>query len=112
MHYSLNQPATRWEDAIPTGNGPLGALVFGHVVQDWVVLNHHITAAGWKNRAANGRALSVTLSTRIPQRITLHLPDQFQPSSQTMELAPGSVSLEFRASLNAARTSTLWPAQN
>jgi alpha-L-fucosidase 2 len=41
MSYSLNQPANRWEDAIPTGNGPLGALVFGHVVQDWVVLNHH-----------------------------------------------------------------------
>jgi alpha-L-fucosidase 2 len=41
MPYSLNQPATRWEDAIPTGNGPLGALVFGHVVQDWVLLNHH-----------------------------------------------------------------------
>ncbi|HEX8552105.1 MAG TPA: glycoside hydrolase N-terminal domain-containing protein [Abditibacteriaceae bacterium] len=41
MSYTLNQPANRWEDAIPTGNGPLGALVFGHVVQDWVVLNHH-----------------------------------------------------------------------
>jgi alpha-L-fucosidase 2 len=41
MSYTLNQPANRWEDAIPTGNGPLGALVFGHVAQDWVVLNHH-----------------------------------------------------------------------
>jgi alpha-L-fucosidase 2 len=41
MSYTLNQPANRWEDAIPSGNGPLGALVFGHVVQDWVVLNHH-----------------------------------------------------------------------
>src|SRR4028119_2349456 len=41
MSYTLNQPATRWEDAIPTGNGPLGAFVFGHIVQDWVVLNHH-----------------------------------------------------------------------
>jgi alpha-L-fucosidase 2 len=39
--YSLNQPATRWEDAIPTGNGPLGAMVFGHIVQDWVLINHH-----------------------------------------------------------------------
>jgi hypothetical protein len=41
MSFTLNQPANRWEDAIPTGNGPLGALVFGHVAQDWVVLNHH-----------------------------------------------------------------------
>ncbi len=41
MSFTLNQPANRWEDAIPTGNGPLGGLVFGHVAQDWVVLNHH-----------------------------------------------------------------------
>jgi alpha-L-fucosidase 2 len=39
--FSLNQPATRWEDAIPTGNGPMGALVFGHIAQDCIVLNHH-----------------------------------------------------------------------
>jgi alpha-L-fucosidase 2 len=45
----------------------------------------------------NGRALSVELSSRIPQQITLHLPDHFHPSSQTLELASGSVSLEFRA---------------
>jgi alpha-L-fucosidase 2 len=41
MSFTLNQPVNRWEEAIPTGNGPLGALVFGHVAQDWVVLNHH-----------------------------------------------------------------------
>jgi alpha-L-fucosidase 2 len=41
MQFSLNQPAIRWEDAIPTGNGPLGALVFGHLAQDCIVLNHH-----------------------------------------------------------------------
>jgi hypothetical protein len=37
----LESAGDRWEDAIPTGSGPLGALVFGHVAQDWVVLNHH-----------------------------------------------------------------------
>src|SRR4028119_1830943 len=41
LSFSLNQPATRWEDAIPTGNGPMGALVFGHIAQDCIVLNHH-----------------------------------------------------------------------
>jgi len=39
--YTLNQPVNRWEDAIPTGNGPMGALVFGHIAQDCIVLNHH-----------------------------------------------------------------------
>lgn len=41
MPFTLHQPAGRWEDAIPTGNGPLGALVFGHLAQDSIVLNHH-----------------------------------------------------------------------
>jgi alpha-L-fucosidase 2 len=41
MSYTLNQPVSRWEDAIPTGNGPIGALVYGHIKEDWIVLNHH-----------------------------------------------------------------------
>ena len=44
----------------------------------------------------NGRVLSLKLSSRIPQQITLRLPDYFSPSCQIIELAPGSVSLEFR----------------
>lgn len=36
----LRQPATRWQDALPTGNGTLGALVYGHIRSDLVVLNH------------------------------------------------------------------------
>jgi alpha-L-fucosidase 2 len=34
------QPATRWEDASPTGNGIVGALVYGGLAQEQVVLNH------------------------------------------------------------------------
>jgi hypothetical protein len=45
----------------------------------------------------NGRALSVTLNSRIPQQITLRLPDHFSPSSQIIELPSGITSLEFRA---------------
>ncbi len=40
MNYSLLQPALRWEDAIPTGNGPLGVLVHGHLAQDSILINH------------------------------------------------------------------------
>jgi hypothetical protein len=52
MSYTLNQPANRWEDAIPTGKGPLGALVFGHVVEDWVRAQPPPLLAR-KSRAAN-----------------------------------------------------------
>ena len=34
------QPARRWEDALPTGNGSVGALVYGNIAYDWIVLNH------------------------------------------------------------------------
>ncbi|HEY0007326.1 MAG TPA: hypothetical protein VGB55_01265, partial [Tepidisphaeraceae bacterium] len=44
-----------------------------------------------------GRVLSVTLHSRVPQDITLRLPDHFGQSPQTLKLASGSVSLEFRA---------------
>ncbi len=34
------QPATRWEDAFPAGNGRVGALVFGSICHETIVLNH------------------------------------------------------------------------
>ena len=36
----LRQPATRWQDALPCGNGPLGALVYGHVRHELILVNH------------------------------------------------------------------------
>ena len=37
---SLRQPAVRWEDACPTGNGSIGAMLYGNVCQEHVLLNH------------------------------------------------------------------------
>ncbi len=34
------QPATRWEDALPIGNGNTAALVYGNITSDTIVLNH------------------------------------------------------------------------
>lgn len=36
----LRSPAIRWQDGLPSGNGTLGALVFGNVLRETVVLNH------------------------------------------------------------------------
>jgi alpha-L-fucosidase 2 len=33
------KPATRWEDAMPLGNGSLGALVYGNICSETVVVN-------------------------------------------------------------------------
>lgn len=35
----LEQPATRWEDALPSGNGTIGALVYGSLSSETIVLN-------------------------------------------------------------------------
>ena len=45
----------------------------------------------------SGRVLEVKLHSRIAQQITLRLPDDFSPSSQTINLTAGNTSLEFRA---------------
>lgn len=37
---TLDTPATRWSHALPSGNGRLGALVFGNIFRDTIVLNH------------------------------------------------------------------------
>ena len=44
----LTQPATRWEDGLPTGNGQVGAMVYGAIAHDVVLLNHE---ALWLRRA-------------------------------------------------------------
>ncbi len=36
----MKQPATRWQDALPCGNGILGALVYGHIRDEKIVFNH------------------------------------------------------------------------
>lgn len=37
---TMFQPAWRWEDALPVGNGELGAMLFGRVTLETVLLNH------------------------------------------------------------------------
>ncbi|MBD3390562.1 MAG: glycoside hydrolase family 95 protein [Chitinivibrionales bacterium] len=37
---SLHQPATRWEDALPCGNGRIGAMLYGSIQKERILLNH------------------------------------------------------------------------
>lgn len=38
--YQSKQPALRWQDALPLGNGENGMLVYGHVCDERLVFNH------------------------------------------------------------------------
>jgi len=40
--YQMNcsQPAVRWNDAFPSGNGTIGALVYGNIQHETILLNH------------------------------------------------------------------------
>ncbi len=41
-----NQPAKQWVEALPIGNGRLGAMVFGNPSQEKIQLNENTVWAG------------------------------------------------------------------
>ena len=52
------QPASRWEEALPLGNGRLGAMVFGRVAQERLQLNEDTLWAGAPYTPDNAEALA------------------------------------------------------
>jgi alpha-L-fucosidase 2 len=48
-----NQPAKQWVEALPVGNGRLGAMVFGDPVNEVIQLNENTVWAGGPNRNDN-----------------------------------------------------------
>lgn len=54
-----NQPAKDvWTDALPIGNGRLGAMIYGNVEKDLIQLNEHTVWSGGPNRNDNPDALA------------------------------------------------------
>ncbi len=45
------QPAKNWDEALPVGNGRLGAMVFGHYYKETIQLNEESLWAGCKSEA-------------------------------------------------------------
>ncbi len=45
------QPAKSWNEALPVGNGRLGAMVFGHYFKETIQLNEESVWGGYKNDA-------------------------------------------------------------
>ena len=36
----MSKPASNWHEAMPTGNGTMGAMIFGSIYEETVMLNH------------------------------------------------------------------------
>ena len=62
-----NQPSgVTWENALPIGNGKLGAMVYGNVAKETIQLNEHTVWSGSPNRNDNPLAFdSLTLLRQL-----------------------------------------------
>src|SRR5215217_4941520 len=60
-----NKPAESvWENALPIGNGRLGAMIYGNVAKETIQLNEHTVWSGSPNRNDNPDALAALPETR------------------------------------------------
>ncbi len=59
-----NKPASFWEEALPLGNGHLGAMVYGSVAQDTIQLNEDTFWSGSPYNNYNTRARGVLWQVR------------------------------------------------
>ena len=65
------QPAAVWEEALPVGNGRIGAMIFGDPVHERLQLNEESIWAGSKINNDNPRALK---TLPILQKATVRKP--------------------------------------
>lgn len=55
-HFIHEEPAMRWEDGIPLGNGFLGAMVYGHTAKEKIQLNEDSLWYGKEQNRINPKA--------------------------------------------------------
>ena len=58
------QPAAKWEEALPIGNGRLGAMVFGGVSEERLQLNEDTIWAGEKRDRNNPNGAKAIIEVR------------------------------------------------
>ena len=58
------QPATKWVEALPVGNGRLGGMVFGHIEQERIQLNEETLWEGYRRDYTNPEALKALPEVR------------------------------------------------
>ncbi|MBM3242256.1 glycoside hydrolase family 95 protein [Candidatus Poribacteria bacterium] len=98
----MRSPATRWQDASPTGNGAIGAMMYGQIRSDVILLNHealyfprgreelldvsdqlpkvrHLIAQGKYQEAANLMPQTHAERGGMPEGSTSDYTDPYQP---------------------------------
>ena len=60
MRLWYRQPAPDWNEALPIGNGRLGAMVFGGVAEELVQLNENTLYSDEPGRRVAARAFSAS----------------------------------------------------
>jgi alpha-L-fucosidase 2 len=76
---TMRYPATRWQDALPTGSGVVGALVYGNIQNDTVVLNHDALYY------PTAKSVSLDTSDQLPKVRELIRAGKCRESAQLME---------------------------
>ena len=61
------QPAAKWLEALPLGNGLIGAMVFGGISQERIALNESSFWSGRPHDYDNPDALKYFPQTDLPQ---------------------------------------------
>ena len=56
FHLRHEEPAMRWKDALPMGNGFLGAMVYGHTAKERIQLNEDSLWYGKSENRINPKA--------------------------------------------------------
>lgn len=69
MRLWYRQPAKDWNEALPVGNGRLGAMVFGRVDNESIQFNEETLWDGYPRDRANPKALAGKTMMGIPPRI-------------------------------------------
>ena len=59
-----DEPAAKWVEALPLGNGRLGAMVFGNPAEELIQLNENTIWAGSPNSNDNPEALEALPAIR------------------------------------------------
>lgn len=71
------KPASRWEEALPLGNGRLGAMVYGGMYQELIQLNEETVWSG-----GPGNNINVDFKTILPEVRRLIFEGKFQEAQE------------------------------
>jgi len=77
-HMIMRSPATRWQDASPTGNGIIGAMMYGQIRSDVILINHEALYY------PRGRNTLLDVSDKLPEVRHLIAQGKYQEAAKLM----------------------------